>query len=306
MATSNDVAAAPPREQASRAVKIFQKQVSGEWTRKRVPNGLRAALNSRTQTQTARIFRRAGMLAFLAYHLAHTRRSSKSTLLKFVQLPVTTRKEVAERVAALDVHSSVRDFVGKLELDYPTEPTLPTSANDQGVQGMSLTTTETSRHDEPTLGPDVDRVLATLDVSHSDVHPSLSIPQQRSTDLDVSHHDGPTLDSQQQSAATRDMINAYWDSFPSSLHQSGPMTSDSSHHRVNIFPSPQRRLSLAFPQKIPGLFPEYMAGAITRDYIQTGEECMCRAAVEVMFPQDGRLDCIMSLDVKENKVEGPR
>lgn len=120
MATSIDVAG-PPDEAASRAVGIFHKQVSGQWTRKRVPNGLRAALNSRTQTQTAKIFRRAGMLAFLAYHLAHTRRSGKSTLLKFAQLPEATRKEIAERVAALNVHSSVRDFVGKLEVDcqYP-------------------------------------------------------------------------------------------------------------------------------------------------------------------------------------------
>ncbi|RSL91310.1 hypothetical protein CDV31_015482 [Fusarium ambrosium] len=168
---------------------------------------------------------------------------------------------------------------------------------------MSLATTETSQHDEPTLDPDVDRVLATLDVSHIDVQPSLILPQQHSTTADVSHHDAPILDPQQRRDDTRDMINTYRDSFPSSLHQSGPMASDPPQHRVSIFPPPQQRLSLALPQKIPGLFPEYMAGAIIRDYIQTGEECMCRAAVEVMFPQDGRLDCIMSLDIKENKVE---
>lgn len=168
---------------------------------------------------------------------------------------------------------------------------------------MNLTATETPQRDESALGSDVDQILATLDASHTGTQPSLSLPQPLSATLDVSHHDVPALDSQDKRDEARDMINAHRDSFPSSLHQTGPTTNDSSQHRASIFPDPQQRLSLALPQKIPGLFPEYMAGAIIRDYIQTGEDCICRAAVEVMFPQDGRLDCIMSLDVKENKVE---
>lgn len=168
---------------------------------------------------------------------------------------------------------------------------------------MNLTVTETSQRDESTLGSDVDQILATLDASHSDVQLSLSLPQQRPAALNVSQHGAPILGSQDQSDENRDMINTNRDSFPSSLHHSGPTASDSSQHRLSLFPAPQQRLSLAFPQKIPGLFPEYMAGAIVRDYIQTGDDCICRAAVEVMFPQDGRLDCIMSLDVKDNKVE---
>lgn len=162
----------------------------------------------------------------------------------------------------------------------------------------------TSQHDGLTLdGGDVDQIMSTLGASHSGVQLSLGLPQQLSTARDDFRDDSSVLDSQRRRDETGDMINTYRDPFSPSVHQNGVMPSSSSQHHVSIFPAPPHRLSLAFPQKIPGLFPDYMAGAIIRDYMQSGEECICRAAIRVGFPEDGHLDSLMSIDIKESKVE---
>ncbi|KIW37736.1 uncharacterized protein PV06_09732 [Exophiala oligosperma] len=65
----------------------------------------------------------------------------------------------------------------------------------------------------------------------------------------------------------------------------------------------QQVLSHASLQGTADLFPEYMSGAIRRDAIQINGITRWKAAVTMAFPYVGKVDSLMSLAIKETKVE---
>ncbi|KAF2194749.1 hypothetical protein K469DRAFT_650684 [Zopfia rhizophila CBS 207.26] len=62
-------------------------------------------------------------------------------------------------------------------------------------------------------------------------------------------------------------------------------------------------LEKASLQGTADVFDEYMCGAIRRDTVQSGGITYLKAAVTMDFPFQGLVDCLMSLDIHQSKVE---
>jgi hypothetical protein len=75
---------------------------------------------------------------------------------------------------------------------------------------------------------------------------------------------------------------------------------DNSHDDINRTSDLQQVLSQASLQGTAEVFPEYMSGAIRRDVDATTG---WKAAITMTFPYLGKVDCLMGLAIKENKVQ---
>lgn len=65
----------------------------------------------------------------------------------------------------------------------------------------------------------------------------------------------------------------------------------------------QQVLSQASLQDVAAIFPEYMSGAIRRDSTEVNGVLSWTAAITMAFPYFGKVDCLMSLAIRETKVE---
>ncbi|KAF5127132.1 hypothetical protein E5D57_008060 [Metarhizium anisopliae] len=250
-------------------VEIFRKYLTSEWTRKKTPYGLDAALAKAADSEsdaTERVFLSTGFTAWLAYFLASTgeghyegRYAQLQAIAAFNQLPVEERKAAAKRVAETVPHDTVRHAIGKMlqepkrRRELPIYFYIPSLTRESGL-----------------LSPTGDHESRIQSYSTSPTH-------------SISSSAG-LLPSPTQQDTTANLDNSQTDI---------SLTSDLQ----------QQVLSHASLQGTADIFPEYMSGAIRRDLMESDGSSCWRAAVTMTFPYLGKVDCLMSLAIRETKVE---
>lgn len=88
-------------------------------------------------------------------------------------------------------------------------------------------------------------------------------------------------------------------------HTTGPPTTPKiSLNNLSVTPRQEHEvLENASLQGIADVFDEYMCGAIRRDTVRSGGTTSLKAAVTMVFPYPGLVDCLMSLAIHQNEVE---
>ncbi|CRK23263.1 hypothetical protein BN1723_003018, partial [Verticillium longisporum] len=125
---------------------VFQRHITGEWKRKKAPNGLKKAwtgAQSLPKDTTERIFCDAGFQAWVSYRLATnvggTHYSGKmddmETIAALHQLPISSRQNIASELANTAPHPTFDAAVKKIQpgMNLIGQRPLPRVVDDKGV-----------------------------------------------------------------------------------------------------------------------------------------------------------------------------
>ncbi|KJZ73080.1 hypothetical protein HIM_07464 [Hirsutella minnesotensis 3608] len=251
-----------------KSVEIFRRYLVSEWTRKKTPYGLDAALARAAESGpevTGRIFLNAGFATWLAYHMATTgeshyegRHAQLQAIAAFNQYSTADRTLVAKRVAETVAHSTVTSAIEKM-LQEPKRRSKFSPCSWRFLQadelGLLSPTSDTGSR-EPPWSTSLAQIISPSDNT---------LP------------------------ATGEGLTANSDD----LSNDGSLTTG------------QQVLSNASLRGTADIFPEYLSGGIRRDIVHVDGLMCLKAAVTMNFPYNplGQVHCLMTLAILSNKVE---
>ncbi|KAF8846903.1 hypothetical protein BDZ45DRAFT_666419 [Acephala macrosclerotiorum] len=151
-----------------------------------------------------------------------------------------------------------------------------------------------------------------INKKHTDVnHPilqslaiSCKIPTSHQSPNDYSPNNHLTLQAVVERSRKRKRKRASTHNAYPEQTTSPPATPEISLNNPSVTPRQEHEvLENASLQGIADVFGEYMCGAIRRDTVRSGGTTSLKAAVTMVFPYPGLVDCLMSLAIHQDEVE---